>query len=1057
MLIDRPSIVEGSSIQNATVASGTSLPSLPSTGELFYNTSLTELQVYNGSLWASLTNASAFLAHVADQTTHLTPAQNTLLDGLVSTLTSAEVNYLDGVTSPIQTQLNNIVGVNNTQNTTLGDLQNQITTNLSNNTTALSTHMGDMSVHLTPNQNTFLDALNLPTITGADVNSIPALTSTVNTHNADMTLHMTPAQNTLIDGINTGTIGASDINRLNGLDGFLGMSLASYLGAQNTAKLARDGSQSMTGNLGMGGFRISALGDPVNATDAATKSYVDSLQQGLAWKDSAKVATTANIALTGLQTVDGVVLVAGDRVVVKNQTNFAENGIYVAAAGAWTRSLDANSGKELDGLAIFVRDGTVHQDTAWVQINPLNTFPGDSVVFSQFAAAGGATQGPGILIAGSTISVRNGNGLTFSGQNLMLNVTSQFALGSTLDLATVANAGGGALLKFSRDTYGRVTGTSAVTTADITGLVDSTYVNVTGDTMTGTLNGTTFAASTSLTSSGTLSVTGTSSLGNVTSIGSIRTGTSGAGYTNIVSGSSYPGYMEFATSDSVRRGYIGWGDSSNRLQLASENGWTWNFTSTPSAGGNPMLHTGNYNSYAPTLTGGNASGTWGINITGSAGSVTWPNVSGKPVRTNWNSDGTSYSTVVGQLGWKNYGNNHTIFDASNGTAPDGTGINNTTPTVAWASTYPTLMGWNGNSTYGVRVNVSDKSDNSTLLQGYAPAVGASGNSVVLRDGSGYINNSYFNSTDNSQSSGVSGIMVKAGDNYLRTGTAAAVASFISGQSMNISGNATTSSKASTLAQGGGGGTGMTFNWSGQGGQPAWLWGSNDGSNIYVWNPSNFSVNYANSAGTAGNVSNISNAVGNSYSWTSTNSFISSSNTGIGSASGTLMPQATGAGTAATISFHRPGAYGLNMGLDNDNVFRIGGWSAAANRLQLDMSGNLTVAGNSTAYSDIRLKSNIEKITGALAKVEQLNGVTFNLVGMPESRRNTGLIAQDVLKVLPEAVHEHSDEMKTLSVAYGNIVGLLVEAIKELRAEVSELKAKQCQCHQECTGCNCCQK
>jgi hypothetical protein len=73
-----------------------------------------------------------------------------------------------------------------------------------------------------------------------------------------------------------------------------------------------------------------------------------------------------------------------------------------------------------------------------------------------------------------------------------------------------------------------------------------------------------------------------------------------------------------------------------------------------------------------------------------------------------------------------------------------------------------------------------------------------------------------------------------------------------GSSTSCSGNAATATKASTLSQGGGTGTGMTFNWSGQSGQPTWLWGSNDGTNIYVWNPSNFSVNYATSAGTATN-------------------------------------------------------------------------------------------------------------------------------------------------------------------------------------------------------------
>jgi hypothetical protein len=81
-------------------------------------------------------------------------------------------------------------------------------------------------------------------------------------------------------------------------------------------------------------------------------------------------------------------------------------------------------------------------------------------------------------------------------------------------------------------------------------------------------------------------------------------------------------------------------------------------------------------------------------------------------RTNWSTNGT-ISAVVGQLAWKNYGNSHTIFDASNSTSPSGGAVNNTNAAIAWTSTYPTLMGWNGSSTYGVRVDSARTSDNTT--------------------------------------------------------------------------------------------------------------------------------------------------------------------------------------------------------------------------------------------------------------------------------------------------------------------------------------------------------
>jgi hypothetical protein len=104
-------------------------------------------------------------------------------------------------------------------------------------------------------------------------------------------------------------------------------------------------------------------------------------------------------------------------------------------------------------------------------------------------------------------------------------------------------------------------------------------------------------------------------------------------------------------------------------------------------------------SLAQTLTG--------VSIDGNAATAT----SLSTDRTNWSTNGT-IDDVVGQLSWKNYGNNHTIFDASAGTAPGGTGVNNTNAAVAWTSTYPTLMGWNGVSTYGVRVDSARVADSA---------------------------------------------------------------------------------------------------------------------------------------------------------------------------------------------------------------------------------------------------------------------------------------------------------------------------------------------------------
>ena len=115
-----------------------------------------------------------------------------------------------------------------------------------------------------------------------------------------------------------------------------------------------------------------------------------------------------------------------------------------------------------------------------------------------------------------------------------------------------------------------------------------------------------------------------------------------------------------------------------------------------------------------------------------------------------------------------------------------------------------------------------------------------------------------------------------------------------------------------------------------------------------------------------------------------------------------------------------------------------------NRLSCDSSGNLIVAGNVTAYgspSDIVLKENVSVIDNAMEKVNQLKGITYDLKS--DGNRLTGLVAQDLEKVLPEAVYttENLEGKEHLAIRYGNTVGLLVEAIKELSAKIEKLEGK----------------
>jgi hypothetical protein len=129
--------------------------------------------------------------------------------------------------------------------------------------------------------------------------------------------------------------------------------------------------------------------DPVAAQDAATKAYVDSAVEGLAWKDSCRVATQGNLNLASPgASIDGISMNAGDRVLVRQQTSQPENGVYVwnGAAVAMTRSADASSAAELEQATTTVEEGT-DAGTTWRQTTVNFTLGSGNVVWSQFGSS----------------------------------------------------------------------------------------------------------------------------------------------------------------------------------------------------------------------------------------------------------------------------------------------------------------------------------------------------------------------------------------------------------------------------------------------------------------------------------------------------------------------------------------------------------------------------------------------------------------------------------------------------------------------------------------------
>jgi hypothetical protein len=154
--------------------------------------------------------------------------------------------------------------------------------------------------------------------------------------------------------------------------------------------------------------KITNVAVPTLDTDAANKGYVDAAVNGTDWKLSARVGTTANLAaLSGLLTIDGITLVAGDRILVKDQTTQSANGIYVANSGAWTRSTDADVNAEVTaGLSLMVTEGTTNADTQWrLTTNDGIVVGTTALVFAQIGAGTSYSAGAGISIAGNVVSL----------------------------------------------------------------------------------------------------------------------------------------------------------------------------------------------------------------------------------------------------------------------------------------------------------------------------------------------------------------------------------------------------------------------------------------------------------------------------------------------------------------------------------------------------------------------------------------------------------------------------------------------------------------------------
>lgn len=426
----------------------------------------------------------------------------------------------------------------------------------------------------------------------------------------------------------------------------------------------------MTGALNMGNQLITNVANPVAGTDAANKNYVDTAVTGLSWKQSVKVATTAAGTLATSfvagTVIDGVTLVAGDRILIKNQATQSENGIYIVTAGTPTRAADVSEAAEFVGASVFVDQGTVNKDTGWVQTtNAPITVGTSNIVFAQFSGSGTYSAGTGLTLTGNTFSITSPIPVTLGGTGLTTApANGQIDIGNGTGFTRTTLTAGTAISVVN------AAGSITINNTGVTSNVAGTGISVSGATGAVTISNT-----------GVLSVTGTASqvLVNGTS-GSATTGavtltlpqsiatTSSVTFANVTDSALTANSFMYPTTGGLlastaaaTNGQILIGSTGAAPVAATLTAGT-GVSVTNAAGSITIANTGVTSLVAGT----------GISISGSTGAVTVNNtgvtsvalslpsmftVTGSPVTTT----GTLTATLASQTA-------NTVFAAPNGTA-----------------------------------------------------------------------------------------------------------------------------------------------------------------------------------------------------------------------------------------------------------------------------------------------------------------------------------------------------------------------------------------------------
>lgn len=724
-------------------------------------------------------------------------------------------------------------------------------------------------------------------------------------------------------------------------------------------------------------------------TDAYTKTETDNLLQGLKPKSSVKVATTANITLSGTQTIDGVAVVVGDRVLVKNQSTGSGNGIYVVASGSWTRSVDADTATEITAAYVMVEQGSTQADTGWVCTTDNITLGTTSLTFVQFSGSG-AYQA---VITGAASSVTSSN-LT-SSMALVSDASGKITTHGTVSATELGYLNGvtGAIqtqLNNKASTNIATTSTNGLMSAadktKLNGIASGAEVNqnafssiavsgqttVDADSKTDTLtlaSGTGIYITTNATTD-TITLTNTSPDQVVTLTGSGATSVTG----------TYPNFTISSTNTTYG---LATSTVAGLVELVSDTVQTTAANAVTSTTGR---------TYGSQL---NSAGQLVVNVPWTDTVYTHP--------TSGVTAGTYKSVTVDANGHVTSGSNpntlagYGITDAATSTHTHGD-ISNT-GTITSTAVTP------ANTDY---ILISDTSASGAIKRGIS--IGTSTTTFLRNDGT-WQTATANTGTVTSVSLSLPGMFTVSGSPVTTSGTLTAA---LASQTANTifaapSGSAGVPSfrslvatdipslDASKLTTGtlgtARGGTGLTS--------------FTQGGVLYA---SSTSALASSAAGTAGQVL-TSNGTG-APSWTTINAGATISND-----------------TTTNATYYPVFATATTGNLTSAGV--------SSSKLQYNPSTGTLTATNMDSLSDATLKDNVHGLSYGIQEVMAARPVSYTWKDSEE--KSFGFIAQELEEIFPEAVHTTADGLKTVN--YPILTAVLFNAVKSLKLELMELKAQ----------------